>query len=250
MAQTEESDRTLLAILLVLTLFSGFIDAISYLGLGHVFTANMTGNVVILGFAAAGAKGFSAPACLTSLGAFLIGAVAAGRVSLRLKSKRRRLVLGISIEGVTAGVAAAVAMPVATISSGWPRFTVIAVLAFGMGWRNATVRSLGVRDMPTTVLTMTLTGLAADSSLAGGQNPLASRRISAVGAMLIGALAGALGILHIGAGPTLIADAIGVLATGVVLATASRGSSDLTNSGRSLRATGVMIGQGYRTEPG
>jgi uncharacterized membrane protein YoaK (UPF0700 family) len=231
-AQSEDRDRTLLAILLVLTLFSGFIDAVSYLGLGHVFTANMTGNVVILGFAAAGAKGFSAPACLTSLGGYLLGALASGRVSGLLASKRRRLVLAILIEAVAAGAAAGVAMPVVTISSGWPRFTVIALLAFGLGWRNATVRSLGVRDMPTTVLTMTLTGLAADSSLAGGHNPLAGRRAGAVGAMLIGALAGALGYLRIGPGPTLVADAVGLLATGVVLATASRGVADLTKSGR------------------
>ena len=45
--------------LLGLTVVSGLIDAVSYLGLGHVFTANMTGNVVVLGFAAAGAPGFS-----------------------------------------------------------------------------------------------------------------------------------------------------------------------------------------------
>ncbi len=56
--------------LLLLTVVTGIVDAVSYLGLGHVFTANMTGNVVLLGFAAAGASGFSAAACLTSLGSF------------------------------------------------------------------------------------------------------------------------------------------------------------------------------------
>lgn len=66
----------LVAVLLGLTVVSGLIDAVSYLGLGHVFTANMTGNVVVLGFAAAGAPGFSVPHTLTSLCCFLLGAVA------------------------------------------------------------------------------------------------------------------------------------------------------------------------------
>jgi uncharacterized membrane protein YoaK (UPF0700 family) len=60
----------LVAVFTVLTVLSGLLDASSYLGLGHVFTANMTGNTVILGFTAAGAPGFSAPACLASLGVF------------------------------------------------------------------------------------------------------------------------------------------------------------------------------------
>jgi len=61
--------RTLVA----LTLVSGLVDAVCYLGLGRVFTANMTGNIVVLGFAAAGAPGFSVPATLTSLAVFLAG---------------------------------------------------------------------------------------------------------------------------------------------------------------------------------
>ncbi len=218
---TDDQDRLLLAVLLVLTLFSGVLDAVSYLGLGHVFTANMTGNVVVLGFAAAGASGFSAPACLTSLGAFLLGALTAGRVSRQLPSWRL-LILAISIESLVTATAAVVALTAAAeaagVVSGWPRFTIIALLAFGLGSRNATVRKLGIRDLPTTVLTMTLTGLAADSFLAGGDNALASRRAGSVAAMLIGALAGALGYLHAGAGPTLAADSIGVLAAGIVLA--------------------------------
>jgi uncharacterized membrane protein YoaK (UPF0700 family) len=224
-ASPVEHDRLLIGVLLALTVFSGFLDAVSYLGLGHVFTANMTGNVVVLGFAAAGAKGFSAPACLTSLGAFLIGAGTAGRVSRRLPSKRRLLILAVTTEGLVTGIAAAVALAVPSISTGWARFTVIGLLAFGMGGRNATVRRLGVRDLPTTVLTLTLTGLAADSVLAGGKGPLLDRRSGAVIAMLCGAFAGALGFLHLGAAPTLLADATCVLAAAVVLATSSRRAS-------------------------
>ncbi len=160
--------RRLLATLIVLTMVSGLVDAVSYLGLGHVFTANMTGNVVLLGFAAAGASGFSAPACLTSLGAFLAGAAAAGRIGRRLSSRRTLLAVAMTTEALATGVAAVIAAAASGVSSGWPRFTIIAVLAFGMGVRNSTIRRLSVPDLTTTVLTMTLTGLAADSALGGG----------------------------------------------------------------------------------
>ena len=49
------------------------VDAVSYLGIGHVFTANMTGNVVLLGFGIAGSGGLPVVAPLISLAAFLIG---------------------------------------------------------------------------------------------------------------------------------------------------------------------------------
>jgi uncharacterized membrane protein YoaK (UPF0700 family) len=62
-----------LASLGVLTVVSGMGDAISYVGLGHVFVANMTGNVVFLGFGAAGAAQLSVPASLVALAGFLLG---------------------------------------------------------------------------------------------------------------------------------------------------------------------------------
>ena len=74
MNETEGPPRSLVATLATLTVIGGFLDAVSYLGLGHVFTANMTGNVVLVGFAAAGAPGFSVQANLCALGCFVIGA--------------------------------------------------------------------------------------------------------------------------------------------------------------------------------
>src|SRR6516225_5702427 len=64
--------------LLALTFTTGLVDAVSYLALGRVFTANMTGNVVLLGFGIAGSGGLPVVAPLVSLGAFLIGAGARG----------------------------------------------------------------------------------------------------------------------------------------------------------------------------
>src|SRR3982074_3569684 len=67
------------ALLLALTMVTGIVDAVSYLKLGHVFVANMTGNVVFLGFAIADPQSFSIPASLTAIGAFLAGAPPGGR---------------------------------------------------------------------------------------------------------------------------------------------------------------------------
>src|SRR5580700_11712794 len=68
------------ALLMVLTMVTGLVDAVSYLNLGHVFVANMTGNVVFLGFAIAGATDFSIPASVVAVGAFLVGALIGGRL--------------------------------------------------------------------------------------------------------------------------------------------------------------------------
>ena len=71
--------------LLSLTFTTGVVDAVSYLGLGHVFTANMTGNVVLLGFGLAGAGHLPVLAPIVSLAAFLAGAAVAGRIATHMK---------------------------------------------------------------------------------------------------------------------------------------------------------------------
>jgi uncharacterized membrane protein YoaK (UPF0700 family) len=76
-------NHSLPLLLHIATAITGLIDAISYLALGHVFTANMTGNVVFLAFAVAGAPGLSITGSLTALIAFLIGALIGGRVATR-----------------------------------------------------------------------------------------------------------------------------------------------------------------------
>jgi uncharacterized membrane protein YoaK (UPF0700 family) len=197
----------LVAVLLGLTVVSGLIDAVSYLGLEHVFTANMTGNVVVLGFAAAGAPGFSVAHTLTSLGSFVVGAAAGGRGTVRLGGGSRRtwVRLTLAAEAVLLGITAVVAFaaPGATATA----YTLIAVTAFAMGLRNATVRKLGVPDLTTTVLTMTLTGLAADSRAGGGHSIRSPRRTASVIAMVAGATLGAWLVLHHGLGIPLAISA-------------------------------------------
>jgi uncharacterized membrane protein YoaK (UPF0700 family) len=179
--------------LLVLTFTTGLVDAVSYLALGHVFTANMTGNIVLLGFGIAGSGGLPVVAPIISLAAFLVGAGAGGVLVKRLGKRHPALVArALGIEVALLAVAAVVA-GVTTVRPGdFPAYVLIGLMAFAMGVRNATVRRIAVPDLTTTVLTMTLTGLAADSPLAGGSGKGSTRKVAAVAAMLIGALSGAL----------------------------------------------------------
>ncbi len=179
--------------LLLLTFGTGLVDAASYLGLGHVFAANMTGNIVLLGFGIAGAKGLPVLAPLIALGAFLAGAGSGAQLGAPLLADRRRgLYAALGIEALLGVVAACIAIAFDVRAGGLSGYVVIALLAFAMGVRNAIVRKVAVPDLTTTVLTMTLTGLAADSRVFGGTGAGTVRRATAVGSMLLGALCGAL----------------------------------------------------------
>ncbi len=177
--------RTTLVGLMGLTLATGIIDAASLLGPGHVFTANMTGNVIFLGFALAGRGTTSVALGLVALAAFLVGAAIGGRIGAMGGTAAPRRVFPLEIAALAAAAALA---PTGGTGAVVP---MVALLAVAMGIRNALVRKLAVADMTTTVLTLTLTGIAADSSLAGGTNPRWRRRVVAAVSMLGGALLGA-----------------------------------------------------------
>lgn len=180
-------------ILLAMTVVTGIVDAVSFLAFGRVFTANMTGNVVLLGFAFAGAPGISISRCVVALVAFLSGAVLGGRMAFDESGGQRRADQGFILEALLlgAGAVTAIGMGSGTAANPFQLHAVIALTAVAMGLRNAIVRKLAVPDMTTTVLTLTITGLAADSSLAGGENPRWQRRGAAILAMIFGAFAGA-----------------------------------------------------------
>jgi uncharacterized membrane protein YoaK (UPF0700 family) len=185
-------------LLVLLTVVTGVVDAVSYIALGHVFVANMTGNVVFLGFALAGASGLSALASLTALGAFLLGALAGGQISVHFGGHRGlHLRTASSIAIVPLLLAMILAAVLGQPVSEEARYALIVPLAVAMGIQNATARRLAVPDLPTTVLTLTLTGIAADSRLAGRDGGPASRRLLSVTAMFGGALLGALLVINI-----------------------------------------------------
>ncbi len=190
------------AVLIGLTMTTGLVDAISVLGLGSVFTANMTGNVVFLGFAAVGTPGFSIVRSLAALVAFLVGAVGGGCLATRLaaESRRRWLLSAAAIEAGVMLVAAVIALGYdrTTLEPVTGLYAMIVLTALAMGLRNATVRKLAVADLTISVLTLALTGLAADSSLAGGGNTRWGRRLASVLAILLGAAVGAVLVTTVG----------------------------------------------------
>lgn len=212
-------------LMLLLTLVTGFVDAYSYLVLGHVFVANMTGNVVFSGFAIAGAPGFSIAASLAALAAFAIGAHVGGRISRVYDTHRgRHLSTAIVIETALLLAAYLVAQlaPSPDHHAGI-RYLLIALLGIGMGVQNAAARALAVPDLTTTVLTLTITGTSADSKLAGGPGGKPGRRLLSVAAMFLGALIGATATLH-GHGPLSLLCAVVLLAAATTVTWRTRTS--------------------------
>src|SRR5260221_8797787 len=111
--------------LLLLTATTGLVDAVSFLGLGRVFTANMTGNVVFLAFAVGGAAGLSVSASILALGSFLVGALTGGRLAVAMEASARRRWLVIAAGGETLLLAiattAAIGVPVTgSFGQRWP----------------------------------------------------------------------------------------------------------------------------------
>jgi uncharacterized membrane protein YoaK (UPF0700 family) len=182
-------------LLMGLTVVTGLVDAFSYLLLGHVFVANMTGNVIFFGFALAGAGEVAVVNSLLALVAFAVGAVLGGRLAREPEPHRGFLLATSCAIQALPMLASAILVAAAGTERQSVRLVLIALLAIAMGGQNAVVRRLGVPDITTTVLTRTVTGLIADVS----PSPVRHRRILAVLAMVLGALMGGLLLRSIGA---------------------------------------------------
>lgn len=209
------------AVLFALTAVTGVIDAVSFLALGRVFTANMTGNVVFMAFAAVGTPGLSLWRSGLALVAFLVGAAIGGRIAQAHPGapSSRGPAIPFAIEAALLAVSACASLGVEGAEPAVYAGAVIALTALAMGIRNATVRRLAIPDMTTTVLTLTLTGIAADSWAAGGTNPRWKTRVASVLLMFAGATVGAL-VVRVSLSAALFASA--VIAMGAAWATVRR----------------------------
>jgi uncharacterized membrane protein YoaK (UPF0700 family) len=212
--------RPLLPLLLALTAVSGIVDAVSFLGLGHVFVANMTGNLVFIGFALAGGPVVSLPAALVGLAGFVVGALVGGRLLRGHDAHHgRHLALSTWLTVALTGLATLISFldpsHVGPDTDDPVRHLVTGVLAVAMGLQIATVRRMRVADVTTSVVTQTLTGLVADSALAGGDNTRWVRRIGSVLSLLVGAFVGGLLVVHAGVRWGLLAASVLLLLTAV-----------------------------------
>jgi uncharacterized membrane protein YoaK (UPF0700 family) len=210
-------------LLLGLTVVTGLVDAFSYLVLGHVFVANMTGNVVFLGFALAGASGFSLAASLVALAAFGLGALAGGRLGTHLGAHRGWLLaVATAVEAVLVAAAVGIAAVVGEPGSGVARYLLIVLLGVATGTQNAAARRLAVPDLTTTVLTLTITGIFADGRLAGGAASRVGRRLVSIASMFVGGLVGAVLVLDADASLAIAVAAIVLVVVAVSAAVQSR----------------------------
>jgi uncharacterized membrane protein YoaK (UPF0700 family) len=212
-------------LLLVLTVVTGVVDAVSILSLGRVFVANMTGNIVFVGFALAGAPGFSLSASLFALAGFLFGAFGGGELIGRGGGNRATLLrAALVVESALVVIAAVIAALVSTPFNGTVKDAIALLTAVAMGLQNAVARHLAVPDLTTTVLTMTLTGIAAELRERKGIDVI--RRLLAVGTMLLGAVCGALLVLHSQPSSALGLAAGLLVVTTVLTALAARHPAD------------------------
>lgn len=203
-----------LSLLLLLTFSTGMVDAIGYLGFDKVFTGNMTGNVVILGMGLAGAEGVPILRPALALLFFMVGAALAGRILGEIGEAwhRRTTVIFASVAIGCAALAAYVAIvPNPELGLAGTIFT--SALSALMGAQAAAARKMKIADVTTVVVTSTIVGLAADSSLAGGTNIRWVRRALAVVLILLGALVGAATLmLNQWIGMALVSAVIGAAA--------------------------------------
>lgn len=186
--------RAAVVAMLVLTMLTGLVDAVSYLVLDTVFTANMTGNLVLLGLGLGGYQGGSTAGSVVAMAGFLCGALIGGTVAYRLRAGetgyRRLLVLGLGIETLLLAAATLITV-LGDLDQLTTRLAVTAVLAVAMGSQSAVARLSGVADLVTTVVTSMMVGLAAASARggpAGGRGD--ARRAAGAGARGLAVAAG------------------------------------------------------------
>src|ERR1700730_8932069 len=185
------SERTTIVCLLLLTFATGVVDAISVLVLGHVFVANMTGNVIFLGFWFAPHTVVDMTAAVVAFVSFVTGAVLGGRLARHLDSDVRRwLTVALGIEGLMLATLSILSGTGVLDYHDNTKLILIAGLAVTFGIQAATARQFGIQELSTTVLTSTVVGLGVDSRLAGGTGKREKLRYGGIVALSGGALGG------------------------------------------------------------
>ncbi|WFE97211.1 YoaK family protein [Micromonospora sp. WMMD987] len=199
--------------LLVLTAATGAVDGVSYLALDRVFTGNMTGNVLFIGFGLAGVSGLPVLNNLVALLAFMLGAVLAARLTRGAPGPAKLPAAGLAI--LVGGSVLSLALAGVWLGSGPPShgamLVTTALLALVLGAQAAAVKHIGIRDLSTVVVTMTMVNLSADSRAAGGPGTAWLRRFGAITAMGLGAFVAAVLTLRVN-------GAVALLVAGVLLA--------------------------------
>ena len=219
----------------VLTFGTGLFDAISYLGLERVFTANMTGNIVLLGMGLSTDQDIPVDLAAIALGGFAVGALVAARVLRGRPADQAVPVHSLLLIGLLAAMTAGSSVVFAVFSEP-PEvlvMTITGALSAGMGMQAVVAKRFGVPDVSTVVLTMTLTSWVSESRLGGGTGAHSFRRGGAVVLMASGALAGGALLLlgeavALGGAAVVVLVGLGVLTRVHVAARRAREAAERT----------------------
>lgn len=225
------SHRATVAALLLLTFATGIVDAISVLVLGHVFVANMTGNVIFLGFWLVPHTTVDLPAALVAFASFVGGTILGGRLSRLLDENARRwLTIALGAEVVVLlGLSILAGAGVLDYHDN-TKLILIAGLSVVFGSQNAAARQFGIQELSTTVLTSTIVGFGMDSRLAGGTGLREKLRISVILTMCGGAAVGAT-MSRFTVAPVIALAAVVVAISAVVFLCAPQRRDDSASSG-------------------
>lgn len=186
------SDRSTVTALLLLTFATGLADAIAVLVLGHVFVANMTGNVIFLGFWFAPRSTVDLTAVLVAFPTFVAGTILGGRLMRHLGIRARQWIT--TVLGIEVALLIILSIMAGTGVCRYDdntKLLLIGGMAIVFGLQHSTARQFGIQELTTTVLTSTIVGLGVDSRLAGGSANREKLRYGVVLTMGVGATVGA-----------------------------------------------------------
>ncbi|MGI0128819.1 MAG: YoaK family protein [Thermoplasmata archaeon] len=181
-------------LLIALTFTAGVVDAVSFLGLGQIFTANMTGNTVFLALAVGQRDLLPAVRSGVALLGFSVGAIFVGRILGRATgaepwSSRVTGVLCVELALVVAfnlGWVLASGSP-----ANGPLYLLIGLISVAMGIQSASARHLSVPGIvTTTVLTSALIGLMSEFAALGIRGPSTTRWATTLVSLFSGAAIG------------------------------------------------------------
>jgi uncharacterized membrane protein YoaK (UPF0700 family) len=186
------SERSTVAALLLLTFATGLADAISILVLGHVFVANMTGNVIFLGFWLAPKTNIDLTAVVVALPTFVCTTIVSGRLSRHFGERTRPWITTVLAMEIVLLVALSILAGAGVLHyHDNTKLIMIGMLAVTFGLQHSSARQFGIQELSTTVLTSTIVSLGLDSHLAGGTGAREKLRFGVVLTMCAGALVGA-----------------------------------------------------------
>ncbi|OBF56598.1 hypothetical protein A5756_10990 [Mycobacterium sp. 852002-53434_SCH5985345] len=186
------SERSTVAALLLLTFATGLADSISILVLGHVFVANMTGNVIFLGFWLAPRTSIDLTAVVVALPTFVCTTILSGRISRLFADRTRQWITTVLSMEITLLLVLAILAGTGILRyHDNTKLIMIGILAVTFGLQHSSARQFGIQELSTTVLTSTIVSLGLDSRLAGGTGDRQTLRLGVVLTMCAGAFLGA-----------------------------------------------------------